>query len=242
VRADAVQTGSRDGPIYIDGLRAAEEMARIGHLEDSREVYARLVEASSDSDKRDIKVFELRSGVVSKDDVRSEAESAFDLARAGDQPFRVAAGATLGAILYDLADAHDEAREALGLALQELLRLQPESDRKSVLLEIARLSKHLDRHQIERLTEVASTVADQQGSIDSGDATLEAVSPSLVRQKSLHAARRMAERIVSPGRLLHAYATLIDEHLIKAKPDYAKTAIPDRKLPATIVMNTALPP
>jgi hypothetical protein len=201
----------------------------------------RLIQAEQNSAQQKLLALKLKAGVTTKEEVRNEAASAVTSAQAGERPFRVAADATLGATLYDLVEAPKEVQGALDLAIAQLPKLQPVEERKTTLVAIGGLARHRYRAGIDRLAEGAITIADQQEKIDDGDEILQVTAPHLIRKKSLHAARRMAERIDSVGRLLSTYATLLDAHLLKVKPEYAATAIPDDKLPGVITMTTGLP-
>jgi hypothetical protein len=146
-----------------------------------------------------------------------------------------------GALLYELLDEPEELRQSVDLALPKILQLQPEGEREKAVLNIASLAQHLDRGEIDRLEMVANATTDQQKDTRNGDTVLQAVAPVLVGEKSLHAGRLMAQRIVAVDPLVTTCANLIDVYLAKLRPEYDVAKLLNDKLPRTIAMNTALP-
>ena len=224
-----------------DFLKAADQMARRGDQAASREIYSHVLAGLGNSNP-ETPALKLKAGLVTKDQIRGEATMAMNEVEVAEHPFRVAMDAARSAKLYALIGAFKESQEALVLAIDALPKLQPPEERKRTLLGIAKLTRNLNRTQIRTLSKVATVIAEQQENLESGDDIFHAISPLLARHESLLAGRRMADQIVNADVRLKTYVSLLDVYLSKTEPDYATNIIPDDKVPATVAMNTELPP
>ena len=222
--------------VYRDAEIAAGEMLRMGHKTDAREVFddivaamqAALPESANLSQKITVEgdkvAFDVKTGSMTREQLAAQAEGILNSAAAAERPFEVAADAARAAALYEQAGQPDDVREALKLAIWDLPHLQPPSDRREIVAEVARMAGYLDLNLAESFADAAIAVADSEGEVAGRDKVLAVVPDVLARKSSLNAGRGIADKIVGAEDLLNGYATLVGVYLEKVgKPVFPAT-------------------
>ena len=183
----------------------------------------------------------LRVASVTKDTVRAEAQAALNDAETSVTRFQVAGDAAMAAMLYSVVGDVVETRQALEIAVSTLPKLQPANERPGVVREIGRIIEYMDASLAEKFSNMAASIADDQSSVNDRDEVLRDAPRGLARNKSLHAAKIAADRMITAERLLAIYSEIIDTTLSESVRHEFGFDLADDELPKTSNLSEDLP-